>query len=76
MMDQSITSRAAIEAHLLLNKARAAYKRGTGRDDHGFNWHSHHAITVWQAEWDRCAAAEAAVLKVKPMLAQAEASPP
>lgn len=53
-MDAAIVSRAAIGAHLIVNKARSAHARGDGRDEHGFNWHSHHAINVWQAEWDRC----------------------
>lgn len=75
-MDQSIVSRSEIGAHLIVNKARSAYKRGAPRDDHGFNWHSHHAINVWQAEWDRCAAAESSVQKVKPMLAHAGECPP
>jgi hypothetical protein len=57
-------------------KARSAYKRRVPRDGHEFNWHCHDAIATWQAEWDRCAAAESAVLRVKPMLAQAEVSPP
>lgn len=70
-MDAPIIPVAMIE-----EKARAAYARGAGRDDHGFNWHSTTAIDVWQAEWDRCAAAEAAKLTVKPMLAQVEVSPP
>lgn len=57
-------------------KARSAYSRGVPRDGHNFNWHCTDAIAVWQAEWDLCAAAEAAVLKVKPMLAQAGVTPP
>jgi hypothetical protein len=36
-------------------KARAAFDRGAGREDHGFNWHSVDAIATWQAEFDRCA---------------------
>lgn len=36
-------------------KARDAFARGDGRDDHGFNWHAP-ALPVWQEEWDRCAA--------------------
>ena len=56
--------------------ARSAFKRRVPRDGHNFNWHSTDAIETWQAEWDLCAAAEAAVLKVKPMLTQAEVSPP
>jgi hypothetical protein len=71
MMDGPI-----IPVDLIQAKTRAAYKRGAGRDEHGFNWHSVDAIATYQAEWDRCAAAEAAVLKVKPMLAQAGANPP
>lgn len=57
-------------------KARSAYKRRVPRDGHNFNWHSTDAIETWQDEWDRCAAAELAVLKVKPMLALAGATPP
>lgn len=48
-MDGPIISRDMIAA-----KARAEFARGTGRDDHGFNWHSTAAIAAWQAEWDRC----------------------
>jgi hypothetical protein len=70
-MDSPIIPVTLIEA-----KTRAAYKRGAGRDDRGFNWHSVDAIATYHAEWDRCAAAEAAVLKVRPMLVQAEVSPP
>lgn len=69
-MDDAIISLDAIRT-----KARNAYKRGVLRDGHNFNWHSP-AVSVWQAEWDLCAAAEAAVLKVKPMLAQAGSTPP
>lgn len=70
-MDGPIISHDTIRA-----KARSAYKRGVPRDGHNFNWHCTDAIDVWQAEWDRCAAAEAAVLMVKPMLAQAGVTPP
>ena len=70
MMD-NVVSRETIR-----QKARSAYKRRVPRDGHNFNWHSVDAISTWQDEWDRGAAAEAAVLKVKPMLARAEASPP
>ena len=55
-----IISIAMIEA-----KARAAFARGAGRDDHGFNWHATAAITPWQEEWDRCAI-EAEQLEVSP----------
>ncbi|WP_440966123.1 hypothetical protein ACL58G_07795 [Massilia sp. GER05] len=65
-----------IPIDMLQAEARAAYARRAGRDDHGFNWHAVDAIAAYQAEWDRCAAAEAAVLKVKPMLAQAGVTPP
>lgn len=58
MMDQVI-SIAMIE-----EKARCAFSRGAGRDEHGFNWHSP-AIAAWQAEWDRCAA-EAEQLEASP----------
>ncbi|TWI69036.1 hypothetical protein IP91_00101 [Pseudoduganella lurida] len=47
-MADPVISRAMIEA-----KARSAFARGAGREDHGFNWHAH-AIAVWQEEWDRC----------------------
>jgi hypothetical protein len=70
MMD-NIVSRDVIR-----RKARSAYKRRVPRDGHNFNWHSVDAISTWQAEWDLCAAAESAVLKIKPMLARAAGSPP
>lgn len=47
----SIISRA-----MIVDKARAAFARGAGRDDHGFNWHSIDAIATWQDAWDVCAA--------------------
>lgn len=50
-MDNQIISVAMIQ-----EKARRAFNRGAGRDEHGFNWHSP-AIAAWQAEWDRCALA-------------------
>jgi hypothetical protein len=65
-----------IPVELIQAKTRAAYRRGDGRDGHGFNWHCVDAIATYQAEWDRCAAAEAAVLKVKPMLERAGVNPP
>lgn len=65
-----------IPVEMLNEKTRAAYQRRAGRDDHGFNWHSVDAIAAYQAEWDRCAAAEAAKLTVKPLLAQTAGSPP
>ncbi len=46
-------------------KARSAFARGDGRDDHGFNWHSP-AIAAWQHEWDRCAAAAEALEVAEP----------
>jgi len=46
----TIISRDMIQA-----KARAAFARGAGRDDHGFNWHSIDAIATWQEAWDACA---------------------
>jgi hypothetical protein len=64
-----------VSRETIRERARAAYKRGAGRDDHGMNWFAP-AVVDWQDEWDRCAAAQTAVLKVKPMLARAEASPP
>jgi hypothetical protein len=47
-MDQPIISRDAIRA-----KARRAFKRGAGREDHGMNEGSP-AIADWQDEWDQC----------------------
>jgi hypothetical protein len=47
-MDAPIISIAMIQA-----KARSAFVRGVGRDDHGFNPGAP-AIAEWQAEWDRC----------------------
>jgi hypothetical protein len=47
-MNDPIISRDTIRA-----KARRAFARGAGRDDHGFNWHSRDAIATWQGEWDR-----------------------
>lgn len=70
-MDDPIISLDAIRT-----KARNAYKRGVPRDGHNFNWHRTDAIATWQAEWDLCAAVEAAVLKVKPMLAKVGVTPP
>jgi hypothetical protein len=67
-MDQSIISRDMIEA-----KARAAFRRGVGREEHNFNWHSTEAIAVWQAEWDRCAAEAWGFSLEEPV---AEVSPP
>jgi hypothetical protein len=70
-MDGAIIPRSMIEA-----KARSEYARRVPRDGHGFNWHCTDAIDTWQAEWDRCAAAEAAALMVKPMLERAGENPP
>lgn len=50
-MDVSIISR-----DMIREKARAAFKRGVGRDGHGFNWHCTEVIATWQREWDLCAA--------------------
>lgn len=47
-MDASIVSVAMIEA-----KARDAFARGVGRNEHGFNPGAP-VIETWQAEWDRC----------------------
>ena len=44
-----------ISIAMIQEKARRAFNRGAGRDEHGFNWHSP-AIAAWQAEWDQCAA--------------------
>jgi hypothetical protein len=38
---------------MIREKARRAYARGAGRDEHGFNWHCKDAIETWQHEWDR-----------------------
>jgi hypothetical protein len=65
-MDASIISR-----NMIAGKARSAFVRGAGRDDHGFNWHSAEAIAAWQAEWDRCQEAFTASLEQA-----AEVSPP
>lgn len=46
-MDQPIVSQETIR-----EKARAAFARGVGRDDHKMNWHAT-AIAVWQDEWDK-----------------------
>lgn len=46
-----------ITKDFIREKARNAFAKGAGRDDHGFNWHSTEAIEVWQEEWDRCAVA-------------------
>lgn len=45
-----------ISIDMIREKARTAFARGAGRDDHGFNWHSTAVISTWQHEWDRCAA--------------------
>jgi len=50
-MTEPIIYRAMIQS-----KAREAFVRGAGRDDHGFNWHSVDAIATWQDAWDACAA--------------------
>lgn len=46
-MTEAIISRDTIRA-----RARAAFARGAGRDDHNMNPGSA-AIADWQAEWDR-----------------------
>jgi hypothetical protein len=62
---------------LIEAKAEAAFARGDGRDDHGFNWHAP-AIEHYQAAWDRCAAeANDQSTDASEMVGQlAEASPP
>jgi len=55
-MDTSIVSR-----DMIATKARAAFERGAGRNDHNFNWHCTAAIEVWQAEWDLCQAEQVEV---------------
>lgn len=62
-----------ISRDMIRQKARAAFQRGAGRDDHGFNWHCVAAIATWQDEWDRCAA-EAWGFELDQQLA--EACPP
>ena len=41
-----------ISREMIRSKARAAYRRGAGRDDHGMNPCAP-AVVDWQAEWDR-----------------------
>jgi hypothetical protein len=60
-MTEPIISRA-----MIVDKAREAFARGTGRDDHGFNWHSVDAIATWQDAWDACAAAAGQLVEVSP----------
>jgi hypothetical protein len=67
-MDVSIISRDMIK-----DKAREAFARGVGRDDHGFNWFCTEVISTWQHEWDVCAA-EAWGFELDQQLA--EACPP
>ena len=50
MVDESIVSRQAIR-----DRARAAFLRGAGREDHNMNWHAP-AVKEWQAQWDDCQA--------------------
>jgi hypothetical protein len=47
-MHDSIISRETIRA-----RARAAFSRGAGRNDHKMNPHAA-AVDDWQAEWDVC----------------------
>jgi hypothetical protein len=47
-MTDSIVSRATIRA-----RARAAFQRGAGRNDHKMNPDAA-AVADWQAEWDCC----------------------
>lgn len=42
-----------VSVDMIKAKARDAYARGAGRDDHNFNPGAP-AIDAWQAEWDRC----------------------
>lgn len=69
-MDDPIISRS-----LIRDKARSAFGRGVLRHQHGMKPDAS-ALADWLDEWDRCAAAEAAKLTVKPMLELAEVSPP
>jgi hypothetical protein len=57
-MDEPIIPIAMIQA-----KARSAFVRGLGRDDHGFNPGAP-AIDAWQAEYDRCQEAFTASLEL------------
>lgn len=41
-----------ISRDMIAAKARSAFQRGAGRDDHGFNPGAP-AIEAWQQEWDR-----------------------
>jgi len=50
-MTEPIISRETIRA-----RARDAFERGAGRDEHDMNWHSY-ALADWTDEWDRMAAA-------------------
>jgi len=66
-----------ISKDMIRQKARAAHARGVGRDDHGFNWHSEAAISVWQEEWDRCERQEnCAFFRKHADVLVAEVSPP
>lgn len=47
-MHDSIISRETIRT-----RARAAFARGAGRDDHNMNPQAT-AVADWQDEWDRC----------------------
>lgn len=46
-----------ISKEVIKRRARDAFKRGAGRNDHGFNWHAE-AVGTWQEEFDRLAAAK------------------
>ena len=50
-MDHAIISRDTIR-----DRAREAFIKGRGRDDHNMN-PTAPAVDDWQAEWDRCNAA-------------------
>lgn len=61
-MDLSIISREAIRL-----KARNAFARGAGRDDHNMNPNAP-AVADWQKEWDCC---YLATLGIKAMVKRA-----
>lgn len=44
-----------VTREMIRERAREAFARGRGRDDHHMN-PTAPAVADWQAEWDRCAA--------------------
>jgi len=71
-MTESIISRETIRA-----RARAAFQRGAGRNDHKMNPDAA-AVADWQTEWDCCAAEQVQDQRRKSgtVLQQLEVSPP